>query len=212
VQLQMLARERYVPTGESDPVACYHLPLLGRLYRRRVARCIDLLPPGQRVLEVGYGSGVSFLSLAEKYEEIHGIDLHNRPGDVARSFADTPLALHLRQGSILDLPCPERSFDAVLAVSIHEHLEPRDQERAFAEVHRVLRPGGGYVVGVPGLNPLMTAAFLALGYRIQEHHLSSEKRVLAAMAERFHIDRTVFQPRWWPRSLTWYACARGWKA
>lgn len=211
MHLQMLAPQAYFATGESDPVAYYHRPLLGRLYRRRIARCIDLLPRGSRVLEAGYGSGVSFLNLAEKFDEIHGLDLHDHPQDVTRSFDGTGLNLHLRQGDILDLPYEDESFDAALAISIHEHLKPDQQPRAFAEMHRVLRPGGCYVVGVPGLNAMMTAAFYALGHNIRLHHHTTETQVLAAMAECFDLETTHFSPWFLPHSLTTYVHARAFK-
>lgn len=211
MHLQMLARQAYFPTGDSDPVAYYHLPLVGRLYRKRIARCIDLLPRGRRVLEAGYGSGVSFLNLAEKFDEIHGLDLHNHPHEVARSFHGTGLTLHLRQGDILNLPYEDNSFDAALAVSIHEHLQPDQQHVAFAQIHRVLRPGGCYVVGVPGLNPMMTAAFYALGHNIRRSHHTSETQVLHAMADCFDLDTTQFTPWFLPHSLTTYVCARAFK-
>ncbi len=211
MHLQTLAPAKYIRTGDSDPVPWYHFPVLGHLYRKRVARCISLLPQGHSVLEAGYGSGVSFLNLSRKFDEIHGIDLHERAEDVVNSFRGTGLNLHLRQGNILDLPYADASLDAALAVSIHEHLAPAEQARAFAEIYRVLRPGGCYVVGVPGLNMLMTTAFYLLGHRIREHHLTSEKEVLAAMGRHFDIDAASYTPRPLPASLTCYVYARGWK-
>jgi len=211
MQLQMLTGDAYCRTGESDPIRFYSFPVLGRLYRNRVARCASMLPPGRRVLEIGYGSGVSFLNLGRKFEEIFGIDLHDKAGQVERSFAGTGLRLNLRQGNILHLPYEDESVDAALAISIHEHLAMAEQLAAFAEVHRVLRPGGCYVVGVPGLNAMMTAAFYLLGVRIHDHHLSSEGQVLGVMRAVFDVDVTHYSPFRWPKSLTTYLCIRGWK-
>jgi SAM-dependent methyltransferase len=211
MDLQMLAAGEYSWTGEADPIRYYRLPLIGRLFQRRVARCIALLPPGKRVLELGYGSGVSFLNLAERYEEIHGIDLHNRASEVERSFSENGLTLKLRQGSIAKLPYEDGSFDAALAISIHEELPLHQQEAAFAEVYRVLRPGGCYVVGVPGVNVLMNAALYMLGCNIGKYHVSTEADVIATMRRRFNLDTTQFLPSFWPKSLTTYVCIRGWK-
>ena len=211
MQLEMLTPRDYCRTSDSDPIRFYQVPLLGRLYRNRVARCVSMLPTARSVLEIGYGSGVSFLNLAANFEQIHGVDLHDHADSVARSFAGAGLDLNLRQGSILDLPYPDASVDAALAISIHEHLPPDQQRRAFAEVHRVLRPGGCYVVGVPALNAMMVAAFHLMGLRIREHHLSSERQVLHAMRQEFDVDLTHYSPFRWPRSLTTYLCIRGWK-
>ena len=211
MDLQMLAAGEYSWTGEADPIRYYRLPLIGRLFQRRVARCVALLPRGKRVLELGYGSGVSFLNLAERYDEIHGIDLHDRASEVERSFSENGLTLKLRQGSIAKLPYEDESFDAALAISIHEELPLRQQEEAFAEVHRVLRPGGCYVVGVPGVNILMNAALYMLGCNIAKYHVTAEADVIATMRRRFNVDTTQFLPAFWPQSLTTYVCIRGWK-
>ncbi len=211
MELQMLAPADYRTTGDADPIQFYRLPLLGRLFAKRVTGCLSLLPTGRRVLEIGYGSGISFLNLAEKFEEIHGIDLHASADEVAGLFAKETVKPHLRQGSITDLPYEDDSFDAALAISIHEELKPQQQARAFAEVHRVVRPGGCYVVGVPGVNALMTLGFYALGCNIGKWHVSTERQVLAAMRETLGVDVVRYRPRICPKSLAAYVCMRGWK-
>ncbi len=211
MQLQMLAASQYAWTSEADPVRYYRLPLIGKLFQKRVARCIALLPPGRSVLEVGYGSGVSFLNLAEKFEEIHGIDLHDRGERVAQSFADRPLRLFLRRGDITRLPYDDESFDAALAVSIHEEIAPHQQQAAFSEIRRVLRPGGCYVVGVPGVNVLMNSALSLLGCDTAKYHVTTDAQVLSVMSSYFEVDAVQYRPSWWPRALTTYVCIRGWK-
>jgi SAM-dependent methyltransferase len=211
--LQMLAAGEYTWTSDADPIRYYRLPVIGRLYRRRVARCIELLPPGERVLELGYGSGVSFLNLAERFGEINGIDVHDRAEEVARSFAGSGIRprLRLRQGTITALPYGDESFDSALAISIHEELPLDQQTAAFEEVYRVLRPGGCYVVGVPGVNILMNTALYALGCNIGEYHVTTDRQVLDAMRRRFHVDTVRYTPWFLPSSLTTYVFLRGWK-
>lgn len=50
-------------------------------------------------------------------------------------------------GSALDLPFDDGVFDVVSAFDVIEHCEPED--RALAEVHRVIRPGGVLLMSVP---------------------------------------------------------------
>ncbi len=211
MELQMLAAGHYAWTGEADPVRYYRLPIIGRLFQRRVARCIELLPAGNRVLEVGYGSGVSFLNLAELFEDIHGIDLHDGGERVAQSFAGTPIRPSLRRGDIASLPYDDESFDAALAVSIHEEIPPQRQERAFSEVRRVLRRGGCYVVGVPGVNALMNFALSLLGCNVAKYHVTPDSTIVELMSSHFDVDVVKYAPAFWPRALTTYVCIRGWK-
>jgi len=50
-------------------------------------------------------------------------------------------------GSVLDLPFADRSFDAVVAVDLLEHVEPAARERALCELARVARRVA--VIGCP---------------------------------------------------------------
>lgn len=150
--------------------------------------CLELLQGGQRVLEVGFGSGVSFLNLAQGYAKIHGLDLDADCDNVSRLFAAHGVNTQLINGSVKQMPYPDAHFDAVLLVSILEHLRPEDQDAACREIQRVLRPGGVMVVGVPVERPLMVLAFRLLGYNIREHHFSTEKEVFAAAAKNLRPD------------------------
>jgi 2-polyprenyl-6-hydroxyphenyl methylase/3-demethylubiquinone-9 3-methyltransferase len=132
------------------------------------------------VLEVGYGSGITFLNLTKLYNEIHGIDLHRHAGIVRGVFEVKGICPRLCTGNILQLPYDDGVFDAVLCVSILEHLQPNDLLRAVVEVSRVLRPAGRFVYGVPCERPLMRAAFRTLGYDIRQHHFSTERHVSEA--------------------------------
>jgi len=206
----MLAQADYVSL-ERSPRSYYYMPVVGRMFRRKVKACIDKLPGGQTVLDVGYGMGVAFLGLAQKYEKIVGVDIHGLHRDVARTFADTGIDVAPRHGSIYDLPLENDSVDAAVAISIHEHLPPHRQQRAFREVRRVLKPGGCYVVGVPGVHMLMTVAFHCIGWKINEDHICTHTQVLDTMGKVFDLDEMTFWPGWMPRRYTSYVATRGWK-
>jgi ubiquinone/menaquinone biosynthesis C-methylase UbiE len=49
------------------------------------------------------------------------------------------------QGDAAELPFASSTFTSAIAVLVLHHLRSRDlQDRAFAEIHRVLRPGGRF--------------------------------------------------------------------
>lgn len=173
--------------GDSDPIRLYRWPILGRLYRKRVQLCLSELRGGLRVLEIGYGSGVSFLELARRYDEVHGLDLHPAPASLQSALSERGLRPELRQGSVLEMPYRSDFFDAVLLVSILEHLKPAELQRAFEEIRRVLVKGGQLVYGVPIDRRLMTVAFGALGVSIRDHHFSSHSDIAAAASRRFTL-------------------------
>ena len=189
IRLQLLPLERYVGVDEKDPIKFYRLPVIGRMYQRRIELCLEQLTGGQSVLEVGFGSGVSFLNLSQLYQEIHGLDLTADARKVAEMFANLGVQTELRNGSVLELPYPDQSFDAVLLISILEHLQPYEQHQAFQEIWRVLKPGGQVVYGVPVERPFMVFMFRLLGTNIREHHFSTETDVRVAAQEVFGLGK-----------------------
>lgn len=208
-RLPAYEKYKHCPIPKEDPLRFHYWPIVGRLYHRRIDNCLSLLPRGDRVLDVGYGSGTSFLGLGEKFREVHGLDTHEYDREISEVFEKEGLHVNLRRGSILAPPYPDEYFDAVLAVSVLEHLHPEDEVRVMAEMSRMLKPSGVLVVGVPGLNTMMSLGFGALGCNINEHHFSSPEVVMHAASQFFKIDRVIRNPSFVPNSLVTYVSFRG---
>ncbi len=190
-KLRMLPLEEYAGVNRDDPIRFYKLPVIGGMYRRRVELCLGECTGGQRVLEVGFGSGLTFLNLHEMYEEIHGLDLTASAAEVEAVFRARAVITHLVNGDVLDMPYADNFFDTVLLISILEHLKPEMQVAAFSELCRVLRPGGQVVYGVPVERPLMALMFRCLGYNIRDHHFSTEEDVADAAGQVLRRVRIV---------------------
>lgn len=102
------------------------------------------LRPGLRVLDVGSGLGGTARYLARRHGvEVTGIDLTAEYVQVAESLTHrVGLAdlVRFRQGSATDLPFPDGSFDRVCL--LHVGMNIADKAALFAEISRVLVPGG----------------------------------------------------------------------
>jgi ubiquinone/menaquinone biosynthesis C-methylase UbiE len=113
---------------------------------------------GQRVLDVGCGSGAVTRDIARRVGSrgvAIGIDPSPALLTVARELAmEAGLGdrLQFREGNALRLPFPDRSFDAVVCVTVLSHIP--GGEAAIPELARVLRPGGR--LGVFDLDTDMT--------------------------------------------------------
>ena len=60
-KLKLLPLSEYIGVNKNDPIRFYNLPVIGELYKKRVELCLSKCLGGENVLEVGFGSGVSFL-------------------------------------------------------------------------------------------------------------------------------------------------------
>jgi SAM-dependent methyltransferase len=115
---------------------------MGRWSRRLAPLFIDFagLGDGERVLDVGCGTGVltSALAATGHPAEIQGVDLSEPYIELARRNNRYPRITY-SIGDACDLPFADASFDRVLSLLVL-HFVPEPQ-RAIAQMRRVARPG-----------------------------------------------------------------------
>ena len=107
VRLKLLRPHEYPGVNRFDPIRFYYWPVIGRMYRRRVEMCLEECTGGERVLEVGFGTGLTFLNLHELYREIHGLDLTADVRQVGDAFRSRAIQTHLVNGNVLEMPYPD---------------------------------------------------------------------------------------------------------
>jgi SAM-dependent methyltransferase len=116
---------------------------------------------GKRVLEIGLGYGTVGQYLAEHCEEYMGLDIAAGPVNMMRHrMQQNGLNGDATQGSILDAPFPDQSFDVIVALGCLHHSG--DLQRAFNECRRLLKPGGRLTLMV----------YYAYSYRRFEHQFA----------------------------------------
>jgi len=113
-------------------------------FKRRLVDRLQL-QAGQRVLDVGCGTGTLALMIAEAHPdvEVTGIDPDEEMLSRARkkvSAAGASITFEL--GSAASLPFADGSFDRVTSTLMAHHLPTPEKEAMFAEVRRVLAPTG----------------------------------------------------------------------
>lgn len=113
--------------------------------------------PGDRVLDVGAGSGFSSEMLARLGYDVVAVDPdrvalgHNRrrPSHDSQRIDGT---VRVVQGVGEQLPFADRSFDGIVGMNVVHHIP--DLPMAIAEFARVIRPGCRAVFSEPGLEHL----------------------------------------------------------
>jgi SAM-dependent methyltransferase len=124
--------------------AGYGQEILAR--RRRLTA--SLIPfEGRTVLDFGCGNGAQTVELAGAQRRLIAVDIDLADLLILRAASDPAGVIFpvLYGGS--DLPLPDGSVDAAVCFEVLEHVP--DEAAALAEIRRVLKPGGDFVLTVP---------------------------------------------------------------
>jgi SAM-dependent methyltransferase len=192
----------------------YH-PISGIVYKRRFVMAMEMLSKCVNggtgcIVEIGYGAGLLFPTLSQMASKVIGVDLlDTRAAAAVRGMLDR---LQLRNvmlvsGSVMDIPLAENSVDALLCLSVLEHLHRGEEmQRAAATMHRVLRPGGVAVLGFPVKNLITRGLFRILGYDDDVIHPSSHNDIITGYKRGdFRVEATRVYPALLPMDLGLYA-------
>jgi ubiquinone/menaquinone biosynthesis C-methylase UbiE len=110
---------------------------------------------GERLLDMGCGNGAYTTVLAKGFSEVHAVDIEPARLEEFRKQVNGDPKFHIVDGTAERLEFPDNYFDVITAVEVLEHVV--DLEQAVNEAHRVLRPGGAFLVSCPNrLFPLET--------------------------------------------------------
>lgn len=112
------------------------------------------LRSGQRVLEIGCGTGNLLTALGRRRLGVEALGIDPDPAALRRArrkAARVKAPIRYERAFADDLPVPDGSFDRVLSSLMLHHLDGDERIRALRETRRVLRPGGElHLVDVDG--------------------------------------------------------------
>jgi ubiquinone/menaquinone biosynthesis C-methylase UbiE len=124
----------------------------GAIYQRRLELILGwvdelAIPPGEHVLEIGCGAGVSAVSMARRGYLVEAIDPVADMLTATRQHAagaGVSLSVCTRLGDAHSLAFPQNAFGLVLAIGVMPYLH--SPLKALGEMARVLKPGGFLLV------------------------------------------------------------------
>lgn len=194
----------FTPNSDDDPLDYYYIPVVGQLYVSRIQMTLKLLdrPYFPKTLEIGYGSGVLLPTLCQISEKVYGVDLGSDPDQVSKHLSQLGCQAELDRGVPDHLLFADNFFDLVVAISVLEHIKAI--KPFLQEIHRVLKPGGVLLVGMPAVNKFMDYLFQAIGFSgIEAHHVTTPEEMQKA-ALGFELHSTARMPSFLPPSIYLY--------
>jgi SAM-dependent methyltransferase len=166
------------------------------LTRREALARLGPLDAAVVIMDLGCSTGFLLEDLRSAYPEaaLVGVDLV--AAGLAKAHANVPEA-RLVQADARRLPLADASVDAAVSLNLLEHV--RDDDRALAELGRVLRPGARAVLVVPAGPHLYDYYDRFLGH--ERRYASGELAVKASRAGLDVVDDThlgsLLYPAFW---------------
>jgi len=141
-------KQHYLPAAGHDLFLPFYDPLVRLLGGDRARQIlIDQanLQPGQRILDIGCGTGTLVVQLKQQHADLEVAGLDPDPKALRRAkkkARHARVSVQLDQGFSDELPYESGTFDRVFSSFMFHHLEEQSRERTFREVVRVLKPAG----------------------------------------------------------------------
>lgn len=100
-------------------------------------------------LEMGCGAGPNLVWLARRGIRVSGVDISPTAlslclENLRQAGVEDRIGI-LWEGSVTETPFPDESFHGVIEACVFQHLTKVERQQAFAEIARVLKPGGVFV-------------------------------------------------------------------
>jgi ubiquinone/menaquinone biosynthesis C-methylase UbiE len=148
--------------------------------------------PGQRILEIGCGTGSLVVLIKRTHPDTTVVGLDPDPKALSRGMHKAERAgvsVQFDQGFADELPYPDASMDRVFSSLMFHHLEREDKQGMLREVLRVLRPGGLLCLLDFGGPDSRASGFLArLLHSSDRLKDNSEGEILAFMRQAGLVD------------------------
>jgi ubiquinone/menaquinone biosynthesis C-methylase UbiE len=199
-----LPPKHHIPALE-DPIAYYYIPVFRSFFIKRLALCLDLLPKAEigRLLDIGCGTGIFLPELRRRTNELWAIDNQLQDRSLKGMLRAENVEANIAAADLLKLPFKNERFDALLLISVLEHIE--DLSSAVGEIMRVVKPGGMVVAGFPTKNALTDKLLGAsTGF-----HVSTHRQIIAALSGSLREMKIVHFPSFLPRDYSLYVACCG---
>lgn len=187
----------------------------GKILSSRVYPEFFALHPSWRVLNAGFGDGPQAVVYRGAFASMVGVEFQaDRAARAREMCVDRGISnVEIVVGSVEQMPLPDASFDAAIAIDIIEHVE--HPEVFVRELYRTLKPGGRLLITFPAMHDRFEDLMTAIGrvlkpwkkraphsdtwhpdHHAHEYPIAEWRRIVESAGFRFVASRatTMFPP------------------
>lgn len=142
-----------IPIGYYDKIFCKQKGVQSCWHYLKFFGVKKRIPPEtQTLLDVGCGPGTFLGNFMDDSIQAVGFDISSSQISYATNkYGKENLTFIAGEG---DLPFSSASFDVITCIELIEHLDNQEIEKLLKECHRVLKPGGKFIITTPNYKSL----------------------------------------------------------
>lgn len=169
------------------------------IYLKRFKTLLKLLGNNNfdKLLDVGFGSGIFLPTLKMITKKLYGVDCHPNLSEVNKMLTNRRVEVEIQRGSVTNLPYNNNQFDAITCLSVLEFVE--DTDRAINEINRVAKPNSKIIIGAPVNNKITDFCYRIIGQKKQNKiHVSDHRQIINSINKYLKIEKIITIPIFTP--------------
>jgi len=187
MNIKIPAKKNLKESNASDPLKYYFIPGIRYPFLLRFRKAVKMLGTKKygKLLELGCGSGILLPELSRHAHKLYATDVHHNMEDVRRMLKKEKVEARLFRSDIIKGNLIKEKFDAIVCVSVLEHLHRVDI--AIDNISKILADDGVVIFGFPSNNIIVDSVLKILAPNIEEHHVSPHQKILKAIRNKMKI-------------------------
>ncbi|CCW35486.1 methylase involved in ubiquinone/menaquinone biosynthesis [Chthonomonas calidirosea] len=175
---------------ESTPTARMRLKrLVKSLFMMHIGTKDPTFSKPGRLLDIGCGSGQFLYKMRQQGWEVYGVEVNEQAVAVGRAAE-----LDIRHGNLLEAHFEANYFDYIRANHSFEHIV--NPHETLEEIHRILKPEGKLLIGVPNIAGWNAQLFRKYWWYlgVPVHPYSYSVRTLTYLLQQHHfvVERVTY--------------------
>ena len=196
-KINLLPKKDLITTGPVDHADWNYKSVIKYIQLKRFKLCLKLLGKTKynRLLEIGYGSGIFLPTVFGFTNELFGIDIHTKNKQVEEILEKNNIKSKLISGSAVNMPLENEFFDCIVAISSIEFIDKLNE--ACLEIRRVLKKNGCLIIITPGVSELLDAGLKILtGENAKKDYEDRRNYIIPTLLKYFKMKDKIAFPKY----------------
>jgi len=196
-KINLLSKKDLINTGPVEHADWNYKSVIKYFQLKRFKLCLKLLGETKynRLLEIGYGSGIFLPTVFGFTNELFGIDIHTKNKQVEEILENNNVRSRLISCSAVNMPFEDEFFDCIVSISSIEFIDKLDE--ACVEIKRILKKNGHLIIITPGVSRLLdTGLKILTGESAKKDYEDRRNYIIPTLLKYFKMKDKIAFPKY----------------